>query len=221
MKPSILTHRASVAGVVAIFASLLIVAPAQAHVLKDFGSYSVALGWAVEPTYLGEVNAVQVVVRDQAGKAITDLADGALQVVVSAAGQQSDALQLLNRFDPDTGLGVPGDYEASIIPTIPGDYTFHLTGSIHGTPVDETATSGDSTFDSVVGSTDIEFPAKLPALSDVSTRLDRLDGRISALSDGTSGSTALVVGAGLGGLGLVAGLVALAVALRGRRKTAG
>jgi len=221
MKPSILTHRASVAGVVAIFASLLIVAPAQAHVLKDFGSYSVALGWAVEPTYLGEVNAVQVVVRDQAGKAITDLADGALQVVVSAAGQQSDALQLLNRFDPDTGLGVPGDYEASIIPTIPGDYTFHLTGSIHGTPVDETATSGDSTFDSVVGSTDIEFPAKLPALSDVSTRLDRLDGRISALSDGTSGSTALVVGAGLGGLGLVVGLVALAVALRGRRKTAG
>jgi len=221
MKPSILTHRASVAGVVAIFASLLIVAPAQAHVLKDFGSYSVALGWAVEPTYLGEVNAVQVVVRDQAGKAITDLADGALQVVVSAAGQQSDALQLLNRFDPDTGLGVPGDYEASIIPTIPGDYTFHLTGSIHGTPVDETATSGDSTFDSVVGSTDIEFPAKLPALSDVSTRLDRLDGRISALSDGTFGSTALVVGAGLGGLGLVVGLVALAVALRGRRKTAG
>ena len=140
---------------------------------------------------------------------------------MSAAGQQSDALQLLNRFDPDTGLGVPGDYEASIIPTIPGDYTFHLTGSIHGTPVDETATSGDSTFDSVVGSTDIEFPAKLPALSDVSTRLDRLDGRISALSDGTSGSTALVVGAGLGGLGLVVGLVALAVALRGRRKTAG
>ena len=221
MKPSILVHRASFAGVVAIVASLLIVAPTQAHVLKDFGSYSVALGWAVEPTYLGEVNAVQVVVKDQAGKAITDLADGALQVVVSAAGQQSDALQLLNRFDPDTGLGVPGDYEASIIPTVPGDYTFHLTGSIHGTPVDETATSGDSTFNSVVGSTDIEFPAKLPALSDVSTRLDRLDGRIAVLSDGTSGSTALAVGAGLGGLGLVVGLVALAVALRGRRKTAG
>ncbi|MHB8397784.1 MAG: hypothetical protein ACYDCI_02475 [Candidatus Limnocylindrales bacterium] len=221
MKPSILVHRASLAGVVAILASLLFVAPTQAHVLKDFGSYSVALGWAVEPTYLGEVNAVQVVVKDQAGKAITDLADGAMQVVVSAAGQQSDALQLLNRFDPDTGLGVPGDYEASIIPTVPGDYTFHLTGSIHGTPVDETATSSDSTFDSVVGSTDIEFPAKLPALSDVSTRLDRLDGRISALSDGTSGSTALAVGAGLGGLGLVVGLVALAVALRGRRKSAG
>ena len=221
MKPSILVHRASFAGVVAIVASLLIVAPTQAHVLKDFGSYSVALGWAVEPTYLSEVNAVQVVVKDQAGKAITDLADGALQVVVSAQGQQSDALQLLNRFDPDTGLGVPGDYEASIIPTVPGDYTFHLTGSIHGTPVDETATSGDSTFNSVVGSTDIEFPAKLPALSDVSTRLDRLDGRIAVLSDGTSGSTALAVGAGLGGLGLVVGLVALAVALRGRRKTAG
>lgn len=221
MKPSILVQRAPLAGVVAILASLLIVAPTQAHVLRDFGSYSVALGWVVEPAYLGEVNAVQVVVKDQGGKAITDLADGDLTVVVSAAGQQSGALPLLNRFDPDTGLGVPGDYEASIIPTVPGDYTFHLTGSIHGTPVDETATSSDSTFASVIGSTGIEFPIILPALSDVSTRLDRLDGRVSALSDGTSGSAALAVGAGLGGLGLVVGLVALVVAIRSRRTTAG
>ncbi len=215
------TRRARLAGVSALLATLLVSGTAQAHVLKDFGSYSVALGWVVEPTHLGEVNAVQVVVKDHAGKPITDLANGDLKVVVSAGGQQSGALPLLNRFDPDTGLGVPGDYEASIIPTVAGDYTFHLTGSIHGTPVDETATSSDSTFNSVVGSTDIEFPAKLPALSDVSTRLDRLDGRLSALSDGTSGSTALVVGVGIGGLGFVVGLVAIVVALRGRRPAAG
>ena len=89
-------------------------------------------------------------IKDAAGKAVTDLNDGDLKVTVSIGGQTSDALDLLNTFDPDTGLGVPGDYEAPIMPTAPGDYTFHLTGSIHGTAVDETATSSDATFNSVV-----------------------------------------------------------------------
>ena len=118
----------------------------QAHVLKDFGRYSVALGWVVEPTYVGQVNAVQVVVKDRSGTPVTDIADGDLKVVVSIGGQQSAALTLVNKFDEDTGLGIRGDYEATITPTIPGDYTFHLTGKIHAQAVDETATSSDSTF---------------------------------------------------------------------------
>jgi hypothetical protein len=164
-------------------ASLLAVASAtaaQAHVLKDFGSYSVALGWSVEPTYVGEVNAVQVVVKDKEGKAVTDLADGDLKVIVSVGGQDSAALALDNKFDPDTGLGFPGDYEAPITPTAPGDYTFHLTGSIHGQAVDETATSSDSTFNSAVEATDIQFPNKLPSLTEITTSLDRINARLSA-----------------------------------------
>ena len=154
--------------------------PAQAHVLKDFGPYSVALGWVHEPTYVGQLNAVQAVVKDAAGKPVTDVADGDLTVVVSAGGQDSAALPLVATYDDDTGLGTPGDYEAPLIPTIPGDYTFHLAGKIHDTAVDETATSSDSTFDSAVDETDIQFPAKVPSLTEVSTRLDRLDARLSA-----------------------------------------
>jgi hypothetical protein len=153
---------------------------AQAHVLKDFGPYSVALGWSVEPTYVGQVNAVQVVVKDKAGKAVTDLADGDLKVVVSIGGQDSAPLSLDNRFDEDTGLGIAGDYEASLTPTTPGDYTFHLTGSIHGQAVDETATSSDSTFNSAVEATDVEFPNKLPSLTEITTSLDRINARLSA-----------------------------------------
>jgi hypothetical protein len=152
----------------------------QAHVLKDFGPYSVALGWVVEPTYVGQVNAVQVVVKDKQGKAVTDLADGDLKVIVSVSGQDSAALALNNKFDPDTGLGVPGDYEAPITPTASGDYTFHLTGSIHGQAVDETATSSDSTFNSAVEATDIQFPNKLPSLTEITTSLDRINARLSA-----------------------------------------
>ena len=121
-------RRVAIAGASAGALIIAIAATAQAHVLKDFGPYSVALGWAVEPTYVGQVNAVQVVVKDKAGKAVTDLADGDLKVVVGIGGQQSAALELANKFDEDTGLGIPGDYEAPLTPTAPGDYTFHLTG---------------------------------------------------------------------------------------------
>ena len=121
-----------------------------------------------------------MVIKDAAGKPVTDLNDGDLKVTVSVGGQTSDALDLLNTFDPDTGLGVPGDYEAPIMPTAPGDYTFHLTGSIHGTAVDETATSSDATFNSVVDATGIQFPNQLPALTDIITRLDRIDARLAS-----------------------------------------
>ena len=220
---------------------LIAAAAADAHVLKDFGPYSVALGWVTEPTYVGQVNAVQVVVKDKQGKAITDVPDGDLKVVVSAGGQTSAELSLTNRFDEDTGLGVPGDYEAPLTPTVPGDYTFHLTGTVHGQAIDETATSSDSTFNSAVEATDIEFPTKLPSLSEVVTRLDRIGSRLAASpgpgalqspgpSDGTGGlldsaaaaqttaSQALLVGVVLGGLGTVLGVASLWLNLRARRR---
>jgi hypothetical protein len=159
-----------------------LVGSVQAHVLKDFGPYSVALGWVHEPTYVDSLNAVQVVVKDSKGRPVVDLDNGALKVVVSVGGQTSAALDLENTYDPDTGLGVPGDYEAPLVPTVPGDYTFHLTGDIHGTPIDETATSSDSTFDSAVGASGIQFPSTLPATSEIVTRLDRIDARVAALA---------------------------------------
>jgi hypothetical protein len=160
--------------------SLLVAATAQAHVLKTFGSYTVALGWKVEPTYVGVPNAVQAIVTDAKGHPVTDIPDGDLSVVVSIGDQSSTPLPLNNAFDADTGLGIPGDYEASITPTVPGDYTFHLTGKIHGVAVDETATSGESTFDSVVDSGTVDFPTKLPSISDLATAIDRLQARASA-----------------------------------------
>ncbi len=96
-------------------------------------------------------------------------------------------------YDADTGLGVQGDYEASLIPTVPGDYTFHLTGKIHDTAVDETATSSDSTFNAAGDPTDVQFPAKVPTATEITTRLDRLDARVAAVASAApqqAGSTA-------------------------------
>jgi hypothetical protein len=168
------------AGLVAAVLTLLLAATVQAHIVKTFGTYTIALGWVKEPTYVGQLNAVQAFVTDSKGKPVTDLAAGDLKVVVTAGGQDSASLDLAPTYDEDTGLGTPGDYEAPIVPTIPGDYTFHLSGSIHGTAVDETATSSESTFESAADSTGIDFPTKLPSLSDIATRLDRIDARASA-----------------------------------------
>jgi hypothetical protein len=242
-------RRFGVALVASALGLMLVVGVAEAHIVKTIGTYTVALGWAHEPTFVGELNAVQVVIKNASGKPVTDLNDGDLKVTVSTGGKTSDPLPLLNAFDADTGLGVQGDYEAALIPTAPGDYTFHLMGSIDGTAVDETATSSDSTFNSVVDSTGIQFPNQLPALTDVITRLDRIDARLAALpSPGTgaiasnapsasgvpifdqldaanaaaanaqsAANQALIVGGAIGLAGVIIGLAALGVALRGRR----
>ena len=239
------SRRLGVAILTSSVALLLIAGVADAHIVKTFGTYTVALGWVHEPTYVGEQNAVQVVIKDAAGKAVTDLNDGDLKVTVGVGGKTSDPLDLLNTFDPDTGLGVPGDYEAPIIPTAPGDYTFHLTGTIDGTAIDETATSSDSTFNSVVDPTGIQFPNQLPALTDIITRLDRIDARLvaspapssaaaapstqpifnevdaasaAAASAQSAANNALLVGALIGAAGVIIGLAALFTAMRGRRQ---
>jgi hypothetical protein len=223
----------------ALTLALVVSATASAHVVKQFGSYSVAMGWLHEPTYVGVENAVQVIVKDGSGSPVNDLQPGDLQVVVSTAGQQTAALPLQPSFDPDTGLGTPGEYTASLIPTQVGDYTFHLSGSIHGQAVDETASSSDTTFNSVTAGTDVQFPVKLPALGDLSTLIQRVDGRVTAeqttaaqaqqvatqaqqaasqASD--NANRALLAGILVGGLGVLLGLAGLIVGLRvSRRRT--
>jgi hypothetical protein len=188
------------------------------------------MGWLHEPTYVGVENAVQVVVKDAGGNPVNDLAPGDLNVVVSTAGQQTAVLPLQPSFDPDTGLGTPGEYTASLIPTQVGDYTFHLTGSIHGTAVDETSTSSDQTFDSVTAGTDVQFPIKQPAIGDVSTLVGRVDGRATsaqsaagaaqqaATNAANDASRALIVGSAVGGLGVLLGLGGLFVGLRASRR---
>ncbi len=214
----------------ALLLSLVVSSAVSAHVVKQFGTYSVAMGWLHEPTYVGVENAVQVVVKDAGGNPVNDLAPGDLSVVVSTAGQQTAALPLQPSFDPDTGLGTPGEYTASLIPTQVGDYTFHLTGSIHGTAVDETSTSSDQTFDSVTAGTDVQFPVKEPAIGDVSTLVQRVDGRATSAQSAASAaqqaatnaasdaSRALIVGSAVGGLGVLLGLAGLFVGLRASRR---
>jgi len=203
-----------------------------AHTVKRVGPYTVTIGWLHEPTYVGEQNAVQFLVNDASGP-VDGLSTDTLSLVVSTGSSQSDPLDFAPTFDPDTGLGRPGEYLAPIIPTAPGAYTFHLKGKIRNQAVDLTVTSSDSTFDSVISPSGIQFPVALPALGDMVTRLDRVNSRIAtaqaaatravtkATDARSAASQAKVIGLVAGGVGGLVGLVALVVAIRRRPAAAG
>jgi hypothetical protein len=204
--------------------SLAIVKPAAAHDVHTFGPLTVALGWVHEPAYVGADNAVQVIVK-QGDSPVTDITDKDLTVDVSLGSQKMGPMPMIPTADPDTGLGIPGEYEMHFIPTAPGNYTFHLSGTVKGTPVDETVTASDKTFNTVQDSTAAQWPNKVPSPAELATRVDKQAPRIDAVqasakqgvnSADDSANHALVVGV----IALIVALVAMFVVALGRQKTA-
>jgi len=224
-------------------ALLLSLAPiVAAHGHTTASGFNFVIGWAGEPALVGQPNGVQLFVYDADEKPITDIPADAISVVVSTGGQDSSSFSLSPAFDVEEGFGTPGEYAADIIPTAPGDYTFHFTGTIHGKSIDVSMSSSETTFDGVVAPADLEFPVKQPTLTEVGTRLDRIDGRIDALqsaapdpivldeaqsaaADAQSAAADAASTAGralmIGVVGLVLAVVALWLVLRARRPVAG
>ena len=101
------------------------------------GPYELELGWRSEPAVVRQSNAVRVTITELAtGQPVTDLAAGDLVVTIATAGHDSATLLLAPAFDAASG-GMPvGAYEAEFVPDVAGPYTFHVTGSIHGTVID-------------------------------------------------------------------------------------
>ena len=195
-------------------------APASAHEIRGVGKYQFTVGFGVEPAYLDQKNFVQFFLHDKAsGKPITNLGDS-LKVAVEF-GSQSLALALEPGFDPDTGLGTPGEYDAFFFPTAPGKYTFHFTGSIGGQKVDESFTSGPTTFSEVEDPAPVQFPQKVPTVGQVGQLVQnesqRLAAQISTASDdASSAKTVGLIGIIVGAMGLVTAVGALVLARRRR-----
>ena len=87
-------------------------------------------------------------------------------------GSQMMVFALEPTFDPDTGLGTPGDYRAWLFPTAPGNYTFHFTGTIGTQHIDQSFTSGPTTFNTVQDPTASEFPMQTPTMTELSQRVN-------------------------------------------------
>lgn len=163
------------AGVLAVFTGA---GPASAHEERKVGKYMLAVGFGDEPAYAGTKNSVQMFLHDaKTDKAITDLGDTLKVDITQGSGSATDDSQKLTmNMEPNFEVGesgTPGDYRAFFIPTAPGTYTFHLTGTIKGQKVDEKFTSGPQTFSDADDPSQVEFPAKEPSGIQLSQRLDR------------------------------------------------
>jgi hypothetical protein len=185
---------------------------ALAHVEKEFGPYTVALGFGTEPAFVGFPNSIEVIIHETtSGRGIETAAD-TLQAEVSF-GSQTMQVPLEPNFDADAG-GSPGDYRGSFIPTSPGDFTFHLSGKIGATDVDESVTSSPTTFSPVADPLTIQFPTKVPTGTELATRLDRETARIEAqVASGVKAAKDAAASAKTFGLiGIVVGALGLIVA---------
>jgi hypothetical protein len=213
--------RAAAATVCGALAIGLMASPALAHEQRTVGAYKFTVGWQHEPTYVDVENAVQVFLHDAKGNAIDDLGTPVtLKLQVIFGTQTSPFLTLLPSFDPDTGLGMHGEFDAPITPTAAGNYTFHFTGTVNGQAIDERFTSSDSTFNPVQDPTGIEFPAKDPTAHELSQGLQALSPRIgAAASKATSAHSTATMGETLGIIALVLAVVAVGLSLLRRRST--
>jgi hypothetical protein len=229
------------AALVAGLAGLLLVgtsSTALAHEERDVGKYVVAVGFGDEPAYAGVQNSVQMFLHDkQTDKPIVDLGP-TLKVEVRYGNRAMPPLTMEPNFEVGE-FGTPGDYRAFFFPTRPGDYSFHFTGTIKGQKVDETFTSGKSTFSSVVDPTNVEFPEKDPTTGQLGQAVNRVIPRVESLinkgaraeaaiaslkddvdSAKTLATLALAVGVVVGLAGLVVGVMALRAARRARATAA-
>src|SRR6266542_3907967 len=142
---------------------------------------------------------------------------GMLMALTGAGPASAHEERKIGKYNVEVGFGdepaSPGDYRAWFIPTAPGPYTFHFTGSIKGQKVDEKFTSSPTTFDEVQDPAKVEFPAKDPTTGQLSARVDRETQRLNAsLADARrqasdqAGTARLIaiVGVVVGVLGLAA-----------------
>jgi hypothetical protein len=216
---------AIVAAVLAALLVPLLAAPASAHGHRDVGDYSFVVGFGVEPAYAGAPNSVQLILSDHhSGKPVTDLKD-TLKVAVSTGDAEAKEMALAPYFEVGE-WGEPGDYRAFFIPTAPGAYTFHFTGTIKGEKIDESFTSKKDGFDEMTDPAEVQYPEPQPSGSELSTRLERETTRINsalaaerdqAQDDAASARTLATVGLVVGTLGLLAAIAVGVFALR--RKT--
>jgi len=221
--------RRVVLGTTVAVLALLPATPALAHGEATHGDLALTIGFVNEPAFAGMPNGVQMIVEHD-GQPVTDLRAGDVQVEVTFGDETSEPMDLEPAFAFDGGqlvFGEAGDYHAEFVPSQPGRYTFHITGTIDGEDVDEEMTSGPDTFSAVEDMAAASFPAvNAPTNEELATRIESESARAaegvaaaeaaarSADSAASSARTVGVVGVVLGAIGIIAAIAALASARR-------
>lgn len=166
-----------------VVALLALATPVLAHEHREVGEYSISFGWRVEPAYAGQLNGPEVSIS------LHDAHDEPFpeDIVVELSAEVSFGDQSITlRLEPVRGE--TGHYTTNLIPSLPGDYTFRIFGTIGDTEVDEVFSSADGEFSTVEPLSDILFPA-VPSdtealIAALEARIATLEAQIAALQEG-------------------------------------
>ena len=160
------------------------VTSAFAHETRPVGPYTFVVGFSSEPAYEGQMNGVQLRVREGEGESAVPVEgiDVTLEVEVThVASGVSEVMTLRPVF------GDPGHYRNHWVPTAPGDYRFRFFGTIGDVQVDETFESGPDTFNPVEPADALYFPEDVPASRE-------LEGAVRGAQSAADEALALVLG---------------------------
>ena len=187
----------SIGGIALISALFLVfAAPVLAHEARDLGNYHVEVGFEVEPAIFGQMNAIAFFAETKDGKKVEGL-EKTIKFEALAGGK-TKAIEI-QPVDGD-----PGHYTGAFIPTLVGDYTFHMTGKIEELQVDEKFESGPNRFDPVTSAQDVQFPNQLASTDQLTATIAVADAKASqAQTFAIIGIVAGVIGILAGGAGLL------------------
>jgi hypothetical protein len=193
----------------ALVASLLLVLTASlasAHEHRQIGEYEIVVGFREEPALVNQPNGLDLRVSRGEGDAAEPVEglENTLTVTIRYGGESKE-------LNLRAAWSQPGSYTADILPTQTGAYTFHITGDINGTPIDEEFTSGPDTFSEVAPIETIAFPA-MTADGDAAAA--------TAQDTADSARTLAIVGIVVGLLGLAVGAAGLMMAMNARNARA-
>jgi hypothetical protein len=117
------------AGLFAFLMIILNAQPALAHETITVGDYTLEVGWLSEPPVVGQHNAIVVSVSTTSDeKPVEDVSS--LTLTISYGGQEKTlALEPVDEHSP-------GQFMASVLPTVAGEYTVIFGGTLGETAVD-------------------------------------------------------------------------------------
>ncbi len=170
---------------------------AYAHERRMVGAYQFVVGWLTEPAYLGQLNSLDLRITDtrQNPAAPVSGLEKTLTADVAAGGLTPFPLAVTARF------GTAGAYNGVVMPTVKGTYTFHITGKIDTTNIDEKFTSGPNTFGDIEDTAAVQYPQKVPVADELGKRLDSIQSGVDQTRILAIVAIALAV-VGLGGAAL-------------------
>ncbi|GCE16135.1 hypothetical protein [Tengunoibacter tsumagoiensis] len=205
--------------VVAFTAVAFLAAPASAHEKRHVGPYTFIVGFLTEPAYAQQSNSLDLTIcnGDACTYTVTDGAkvvsnpvndaDKTLKVEVSAGSSAPLALPIVPRW------ANPGKYNAYFAPSVTGDYTFHIFGTLNNEKIDEKFTSSPTGFGSV-GALKVYPAVQDKGNVDIAGLKDQVQ---SAQQAATTATGIGIAGAVLGVLGL--GAAAFALTRKPRQET--